>query len=106
MENGVNGIDPNSDASLAQKPALYGWKTTNERGYAINEIPSGRRRPLKVICVGAGASGICLAKYIKDDSENVDLVVYEKNDGIGDTWLENRYPWVPPSLHCRTGLAG
>ena len=47
---------------------------------------------MRVICAGAGASGICLAKYIKDYAQNVDLVVYEKNEDIGGTWLENRYP--------------
>lgn len=89
--NGVNHVGKKDD-HLASKPALYGWKTTNERGYKITEAPSGRRRPLRVICVGAGASGICLAKYIKDDTENVDLVIYEKNEDIGGTWLENKYP--------------
>lgn len=87
----VNGHVPDAEVPLHQRPALYNWKTTNERGYTIKETLSGKRRPLKVICAGAGASGICLAKFIKDDAENVDLVVYEKNSDIGGTWLENRY---------------
>lgn len=75
-----------------QKPKSYGWKTTNDRGYTIKEDCSGQHRPIRVICAGAGASGICLAKYIQDDAQNVDLVIYEKNEDIGGTWLENRYP--------------
>ncbi|KAM3417956.1 hypothetical protein BST61_g6168 [Cercospora zeina] len=83
-----------TEVSWQQKPKLYGWKTTNDRGYTIQEDFSGQHRRIKVICAGAGASGICLAKYIQDDAENVDLVIYEKNEDIGGTWLENRYPGV------------
>jgi hypothetical protein len=81
-----------SNVPWDQKPKVYGWKTTNDRNYSIHESFSGQRRPIRVICAGAGASGICLAKYIKDETKNVDLVVYEKNEDIGGTWLENRYP--------------
>ncbi|KAF7190309.1 putative sterigmatocystin biosynthesis monooxygenase stcW [Pseudocercospora fuligena] len=94
MEHTINAVIPDSEIPLGQRPALYNWKSTNERGYSIKEEPSGHRRPLKVICAGAGASGICLAKYIKDDALNVDLVIYEKNEDVGGTWLENRYPGV------------
>lgn len=46
---------------------------------------------MKMICVGAGASGISLAKFARD-LKNVDLVIYEKNADVGGTWMENRYP--------------
>lgn len=65
---------------LKDKPALYGWKTTNEQGYTIDEKLSGSTQPLKVIGVGAGASGINLAKSVRDDLENVECVIYEKNE--------------------------
>lgn len=61
------------------RPKAYGWQTTNERGYTINENPSGNGRRLRVIGVGAGASGINLAKAIRDDLTDVDVVVYDKN---------------------------
>lgn len=76
---------------MHERPAQYGWQTTNERGYTINERPAGPTQPIKVICVGAGASGINLAKFIQD-LKNVDLVIYEKNADVAGTWLENRYP--------------
>lgn len=98
VTNGVDGVKdapngnvPGAEIPLDQRPALYNWKTTNERGYSIKEALSGQRRPIKVICAGAGASGICLAKFIKDDAKNVDLVMYDKNHDVAGTWLENKY---------------
>ncbi|KAH8807486.1 putative MoxY [Xylogone sp. PMI_703] len=58
----------------------------------IKESPMGTKRPLKVIFIGMGASGINFAYQLPRLTENIDLVVYEKNDDIGGTWLENRYP--------------
>lgn len=76
----------------AELPALYNWPTTNEQGYKINEIPSGTRRKLRIICVGAGASGINLAKFAQDQLQNVELVIYDKNKDVAGTWFENKYP--------------
>lgn len=75
-------------------PALYNWPTTNKDGYTINEAPSGSSRKIRIICVGAGASGINLAKYAKDQLKNVELVVYDKNKEVAGTWFENKYPYV------------
>ena len=79
-----------SEIPLEDRPKLYGWNTTNGRGYTIKESNSGQRRPIRVICAGAGASGICLSKYVKDQAKNVDLVVYEKNEDIGGTWVSRQ----------------
>ncbi|KIW84914.1 hypothetical protein Z517_00302 [Fonsecaea pedrosoi CBS 271.37] len=49
-------------------------------------------RPLKVICIGAGISGLCLAYKMIRGLEKFSLTIYEKNKDIGGTWLENRYP--------------
>lgn len=54
-------------------------------------------RKIRVVCVGAGFSGLLLAhkhKYQFDLSDMVDLTIYEKNHDIGGTWLENKYPGV------------
>jgi cation diffusion facilitator CzcD-associated flavoprotein CzcO len=44
------------------------------------------------LTIGAGLSGIQLAYQIQKHCENVEHVIYEKNEDIGGTWLENRYP--------------
>lgn len=49
-------------------------------------------RPLRVIVIGAGFSGINCGIRIPQRLKNVDLAIYEKNSDIGGTWFENRYP--------------
>lgn len=47
-------------------------------------------RPIKVICVGAGISGILTGIRLPQQVENLDLVIYDKNSDVGGTWLENK----------------
>jgi hydroxyversicolorone monooxygenase len=49
-------------------------------------------RKLRVLSIGAGVSGIMNAYKIQKHCVNVEHVMYEKNEDIGGTWLENRYP--------------
>jgi len=55
-------------------------------------------RPLKVIIIGAGYSGIYHGIRIPERLRNVELVIYEKNAGVGGTWWENRYAPHPQKL--------
>jgi cation diffusion facilitator CzcD-associated flavoprotein CzcO len=57
---------------------------------AIPEHPQCAPQPIKVIHVGAGASGILFAHKAEKMLKNYELVIYEKNDVIGGTWYENR----------------
>ncbi|KXN84254.1 Putative sterigmatocystin biosynthesis monooxygenase stcW [Leucoagaricus sp. SymC.cos] len=54
--------------------------------------PIHHQRPLKVVCIGAGASGLMLAYKFQRSFENFQFTIYEKNADIGGTWLENNYP--------------
>jgi 4-hydroxyacetophenone monooxygenase len=47
-------------------------------------------RPFRVAIIGAGMSGIAAAHRL--DQAGVDVVIFEKNDEVGGTWLENSYP--------------
>jgi len=49
-------------------------------------------RPLKVIVMGAGISGILASIRFPQRIQNLSLTVYEKNADVGGTWYENRYP--------------
>lgn len=49
-------------------------------------------RPIKIITIGAGVSGILMAYRIQKHMQNVELKIYERNADIGGTWLLNRYP--------------
>ncbi|KIW85239.1 hypothetical protein Z517_00629 [Fonsecaea pedrosoi CBS 271.37] len=83
---------PAQNISLDSKYDSHGWLVENEKGYRIIEDHFGAHRKLRVIHIGAGASGICFSKFAGEEHENIDLQIYEKNDDIGGTWLENRYP--------------
>jgi hypothetical protein len=60
-------------------------------GYRITEEPLYTRRKLRVVCVGAGATGIQFAYKAERLLKNVELQIYDKNHDFGGTWLENRY---------------
>lgn len=56
----------------------------------IPEYPLNSPQKLKVIHVGAGASGLLFAHKATKWLQNYELICYEKNDRIGGTWYENR----------------
>jgi cation diffusion facilitator CzcD-associated flavoprotein CzcO len=70
--------------------------------FTLKDEPIENLRPLKVRVVGAGYSGIYLGIRIPQRLRNVDLQIYEKNEGVGGAWWENRYPGTLPSLLTRT----
>jgi 4-hydroxyacetophenone monooxygenase len=47
-------------------------------------------RPFRVAVIGAGMSGIVAAHRLRQ--AGIDVEVFEKNDDVGGTWYENRYP--------------
>lgn len=66
------------DPSLSHLPPLY--------GHCIDDL-----RPIKVICIGAGFSGILAGIRFPQRVPNVDFTIYEKNPEVGGTWYENKY---------------
>jgi len=87
VSNGIEATPP-----MEYRPKAYDWPTSNEKGYTIQEVPMGAKRPRKAIVVGAGASGLDFAKFQQDRLTNFECVIYEKNDEMSGTWTENRYP--------------
>lgn len=64
---------------------------TRKASFKLSNNSVENQRPLKVIVVGAGYSGIYCGIRIPEKLRNVELVIYEKNAGVGGTWYENRY---------------
>lgn len=60
--------------------------------FVLKNEPVENQRRVKVRVVGAGYSGIYLGIRIPQRLRNVDLRIYEKNEGVGGTWRVNRYP--------------
>ncbi len=58
IENGVA-----VPVRMEDRPKVYGWSTINEKSYIIDEVPSGIKRPKKIIVVGVGASGLDFVKF-------------------------------------------
>jgi cation diffusion facilitator CzcD-associated flavoprotein CzcO len=54
--------------------------------------PIHAQRHVRVICIGAGASGLLMAYKLQKHFSNYSLQVYEKNSEVSGTWFENRYP--------------
>lgn len=48
--------------------------------------PIHQERHVKIICVGAGASGLLFAYKIQRHFQNFELVIYEKNSEVSGTW--------------------
>lgn len=40
--------------------------------------------------MGAGATGLDVVYKLGKHMQNIDLQIYEKNEALGGTWLENR----------------
>lgn len=61
--------------------------------YIINEEPIRTGRPIRVVCMGAGYSGLMMAIVFNEKMQNTnaEFVIYERNKDLGGTWLENRY---------------
>ena len=59
-------------------------------------------RPMKVIVIGAGLSGILAGIRFPQYIKNLDLTIYDKNTNVGGTWFENKYPGVRCDVpsHC------
>lgn len=68
------------------------WYRQDFNGYRISEVPLHTKRPMRLIIVGAGAAGLEIAYKVQRQMENISFEIFEKNDDVGGTWLENRYP--------------
>jgi len=81
--------EPSNGSAAPHENEFYRQSFSN---YAIPEAPAFTKRPMRLIVVGAGASGLQIAYKAERQLENVTINVYDKNSDIGGTWLENRYP--------------
>ena len=43
----------------------------------------------KVAIIGAGAAGLCMARYLRAKSRIFDFAIYERGNEVGGTWIYN-----------------
>ncbi|KAJ4223277.1 hypothetical protein NW759_005912 [Fusarium solani] len=60
--------------------------------FTLKDVPVENQRPLKVVIIGAGFSGIYSTIRITQRLRNIDLTVYEMNEETSGVWWLNRYP--------------
>ena len=60
--------------------------------YVVTEEPIHSRRPLRIVCMGSGYSGLMMGIVYtqKLQSQNCAFTLYERNKDLGGTWFENR----------------
>ncbi|EJD50391.1 FAD/NAD(P)-binding domain-containing protein [Auricularia subglabra TFB-10046 SS5] len=83
---------------LARTPAL----DAQTLPFSLGDFAIDEHRPLRVAVIGAGFSGIIAGIRIAQRLRNVQLVIYEKNAGVGGTWYKTRYPGLACDIpaHC------
>jgi 4-hydroxyacetophenone monooxygenase len=73
-------------------PPEYAAMAAQDMGFApaetVQPVPEGT--DFRVVVIGAGVSGMLAAIRLRE--AGIEHVVLEKNDDVGGTWLENRYP--------------
>lgn len=90
---GANSTHPESHQQNAMANGLQKIPQLRiSEDYRVSEQPVGTIRPMRIICIGAGASGVNLAYQVQSSLQKTDLVLYEKSPAVGGTWYENRYP--------------
>jgi hypothetical protein len=90
--------DLENNVETAERDGAY-IPETDSTGYRIREEPYGTKRKIRVVLMGAGASTANFLKKAEEEMQNVEVRAYEKNHGVGGTWLEVRdsgvfTPWL------------
>ncbi|KAJ3555089.1 hypothetical protein NM688_g2766 [Phlebia brevispora] len=74
----------------------------SNQSFKLGDFAVDDYRPMKVVVIGAGISGILAGIRFRQYVSNVNLTIYEREERIGGTWWTNRYPGVACDVpsHC------
>jgi hypothetical protein len=92
MLNQLRNLVSAQPSKAPQDDQEAGKSDTNRPPFELGDFPIDVTRPLKVVVIGAGFSGIAAGIRFLQHIPNVQLTIYDKNDGIGGVWWSNRYP--------------
>jgi hypothetical protein len=87
----MNGKSPTING---RSPTMNG----DHSKYTVSETSLGTPRHLRIIIIGAGASGLNMSRHLEQHMTNIEQVVYEKNADVGGTWFENKYVYKFPNV--------
>lgn len=74
----------------------FAYPTPRPGPYRVLDQYHSKPAKLRVACIGAGASGLCLAYKmgVMLEPGSWELTLFDKNPHFGGTWYENTYPGV------------
>lgn len=55
-----------------------------------------------VAIIGAGAAGLCMARYLRANEKMFNFVMYERTNAIGGTWVYDEN--IPSQMHGPAGM--
>jgi 4-hydroxyacetophenone monooxygenase len=88
MEYAVGGADMAAYLPLLEEELAYRGEDRRAPGWRLADVAPDA--DFRVVIVGAGMSGLLVAHRLQQ--AGVPFVILEKNDDVGGTWLENKYP--------------
>lgn len=88
----LESLQPKFVTTDENEPHENEWYRNFSTDYTVTEKSLHTTRPLRMIIIGAGASGLNIAYKAARQLSNASFQIYEKNSDVGGTWLENRYP--------------
>jgi 4-hydroxyacetophenone monooxygenase len=88
MEYAVGGAEMAAYLPLLEEELAARGDDPRAPGWHLSEIAPDT--DFHVVVIGAGMSGLLAAHRLRQ--AGVPFVIYEKNDDVGGTWLENSYP--------------
>jgi 4-hydroxyacetophenone monooxygenase len=88
MEFAVGGAEMASYLPLLEEELAARGDDPRAPGWHLSQLAPGVE--LDIVIIGAGMSGLLAAHRLRQ--AGVSFVIFEKNDDIGGTWLENSYP--------------
>lgn len=84
---GASGVESNNGH---KDPSVAPGALPTSTGFQMLDQWHSQPRNIRIIHIGAGATGICAAYKMERQLDNYELVCYEKNKEIGGTWLESK----------------
>jgi 4-hydroxyacetophenone monooxygenase len=88
MEFCVGGTEMSAYLPLLEEELAYRGEDRRAPGWQLSDVAPGL--DFEVLIIGAGMSGLLAAHRLQQ--AGVKFVIVEKNDDVGGTWYENKYP--------------
>jgi 4-hydroxyacetophenone monooxygenase len=88
MHYAVGGADMAAYLPLLEEELAYRGEDRRAPHWRLADVAPGLE--FNVAIIGAGMSGLLAAHRLQQ--AGISFIIFEKNDDVGGTWLENRYP--------------